>query len=802
MPFPFRLQKLVICALTASLIFGLLAQLSTAKPFSAVNLEWDPNPETDIAGYVVHYGTTSGEYSQRMEVGASPEATLFALELGTTYYCVVQAFNTSGLHGHNSTEISFSPPDNNLPDVSPVAVSGGESDEFAGSSALIHFGEAKPGSPGITKTFSVTNPSPELLGGLAITAAGATFTISSNGASSLAPGETTDFSVTFRPLTAGSHAGVIRIHGNEAGDKFYEIHVQGSGVTAARSSAIAVTHADGTNLAGDSATEDLGAVNLGATSGAKFFTIHNTGTANLTDLEIFTDGSDVADFIVGPLEATFLAPGESTIFGIAFQPAAAGFRSTSLRIASSDPEQKPVAITLSGTGTSIPILSVENANGTLVEADGAITSFGAVNVSSTGRPVTYIVRNIGTARLTGLQITTSGTRAAAFVVGGPPATSLEPGASTRFTVAFRPTSVGPQAATLQVTSTSTRQVVQRIDLHGIGIAVPEITVMLDDETLTSGRKSVDFGNCLVGSTSSARIFTIKNSGSAPLSGLSLVGEVSDFLRSSLAATILAPGASTTFKVNFRPASADPHSAQLAISSNDTDERSFMIDLTGEGLDAPEIVVRLAEGRALRDEAAFVNMGTVELGSTSKGQVLTIFNSGTANLENLSLAKGGLNDDDFTVSALRTTRLAPGGSTSVKIDFSPSRTGTRWAALRITSNDGNERVFDIVLTGTGERDAAAVPLSMQAMSAPGRIGIPLVQRIEVIGGRKYLTLTHTRTSTTPVSPRDVEVSSNLVDWASGKRHTTVLIDNATTLKVRDNIPLTSDAKRYIRLKPNR
>ena len=89
-----------------------------------------------------------------------------------------------------------------------------------------------------------------------------------------------------------------------------------------------------------------------------------------------------------------------------------------------------------------------------------------------------------------------------------------------------------------------------------------------------------------------------------------------------------------------------------------------------------------------------------------------------------------------------------------------------------------------------------------MSAPGRIGIPLVQRIEVIGGRKYLTLTHTRTSTTPVSPRDVEVSSNLVDWASGKKHTTVLIDNATTLKVRDNIPLTSDAKRYIRLKPNR
>jgi hypothetical protein len=46
---------------------------------------------------------------------------------------------------------------------------------------------------------------------------------------------------------------------------------------------------------------------------------------------------------------------------------------------------------------------------------------------------------------------------------------------------------------------------------------------------------------------------------------------------------------------------------------------------------------------------------------------------------------------------------------------------------------------------------------------------------------------------------VEVSPDLLDWYSGTSHTTVLIDDATTLKVRDNTPVTPRTKRYIRLK---
>jgi hypothetical protein len=69
-------------------------------------------------------------------------------------------------------------------------------------------------------------------------------------------------------------------------------------------------------------------------------------------------------------------------------------------------------------------------------------------------------------------------------------------------------------------------------------------------------------------------------------------------------------------------------------------------------------------------------------------------------------------------------------------------------------------------------------------------------VEVIAGKKYRSLTITKNDG---ASGTVEVSSNLLDWYSGRKYTTVLLNDATTLKVRDNTPFTADSKRYIRLK---
>ncbi len=64
------------------------------------------------------------------------------------------------------------------------------------------------------------------------------------------------------------------------------------------------------------------------------------------------------------------------------------------------------------------------------------------------------------------------------------------------------------------------------------------------------------------------------------------------------------------------------------------------------------------------------------------------------------------------------------------------------------------------------------------------------------GKKYLQLTIRRNPGTPKPV--VEVSPNLLDWFSGDKHTTTLVDDGQILKVRDNTPIRPEAKRFIRV----
>jgi len=71
-----------------------------------VVLVWNPNTETDIAGYHVHYGTASAPYSSTVSVN-SPTATISGLTNGYTYTFAVTAYNTGGAESPYSASISY-----------------------------------------------------------------------------------------------------------------------------------------------------------------------------------------------------------------------------------------------------------------------------------------------------------------------------------------------------------------------------------------------------------------------------------------------------------------------------------------------------------------------------------------------------------------------------------------------------------------------------------------------------------------------------------------------------------------------
>lgn len=118
------------------------------------------------------------------------------------------------------------------------------------------------------------------------------------------------------------------------------------------------------------------------------------------------------------------------------------------------------------------------------------------------------------------------------------------------------------------------------------IPLPDIAVA-QTSALADGAGSVDFGSVTLGSSSTAKIFTVTNPGIADLSSLvvSKIGtDAGDFTVSALSATSIPVGNGTaTFTVTFSPGSSGAKTAAIHIGSNVIGAKNpFDITLTGTG----------------------------------------------------------------------------------------------------------------------------------------------------------------------------------------------------------------------------
>ena len=72
----------------------------------AARLVWDANTETDLAGYKVYRGQSSGSYDHIVDVGNVTEHQIEGLDPGTYFYGVT-AYNISGTESGFSDEINY-----------------------------------------------------------------------------------------------------------------------------------------------------------------------------------------------------------------------------------------------------------------------------------------------------------------------------------------------------------------------------------------------------------------------------------------------------------------------------------------------------------------------------------------------------------------------------------------------------------------------------------------------------------------------------------------------------------------------
>jgi hypothetical protein len=74
-----------------------------------ITLVWDPNPETDLAGYRIHYGTDSRSYSVHIDVGNVTSYTVSNLAEGFVYYFSATAYDSLGNESGYSEEAVSAP---------------------------------------------------------------------------------------------------------------------------------------------------------------------------------------------------------------------------------------------------------------------------------------------------------------------------------------------------------------------------------------------------------------------------------------------------------------------------------------------------------------------------------------------------------------------------------------------------------------------------------------------------------------------------------------------------------------------
>ncbi len=316
---------------------------------------------------------------------------------------------------------------------------------------------------------------------------------------------------------------------------------------------------------------DFGTTQLGLNK-TETVTITNEGDLDLGINNISVSGANASDF-TQTNNCTTLAGGESCTVDVTFAPGAEGPRSAQLDISSTDEDEANVPVALSGTGEPETIPDTP--------ADIAVSTesvdFGNTQAGLT-KTETVTITNEGDLDLGINSVSVSGADAIDFTVNNS-CTTLAGGESCTVDVTFAPSTDGARSAQLDIASTDEDEANVAVALSGTGELepTPEIDVTSD---------GTDFSAVNIGETANGTI-TVTNTGNGPLSvnNVTLDGD-SAFSVDGTACigAILATDESCTVNVGFNPGSEGDFSGNVTITSDDEDEGSVSVGVSGQGID--------------------------------------------------------------------------------------------------------------------------------------------------------------------------------------------------------------------------
>ena len=258
------------------------------------------------------------------------------------------------------------------------------------------------------------------------------------------------------------------------------------------------------------------------------------------------------------------------------------------------------------------------------------------------------------------------------------------------------------------------------------LAAPDISIT--DSVAPADDQGIPFGSLTINRTIDQTI-TVTNSGTAELVIGDLVAAnpaIAPFATVSgndaCSAQTLTPSSSCSVQVRFAPTMQGTYYTRFAIPSNDPYENPAAVTLHGKGLE-PEITVT--------DDLPPADDLSIPFGNrvmtTTGARLITVRNNGTGDLVFGGIATVAPFSIDLGASSCDSYMSAPGlpanGTCSIYVKFSPTGLGSFSQGVTITSNDPDESLVSVGVTGTGTAPGADIALiDSYSATAPAIAGI--------------------------------------------------------------------------------
>ncbi len=478
----------------------------------------------------------------------------------------------------------------------------------------------------------------------------------------------TVLTVTFTPTVYGTHEGHLELVSNDPDNAGVTvITLRGFGYAA-----VPVLQQSGQ-------PHDFGTIQVGQTRDWSF-EIWNHAGAN-TNLSVTVSSTGSMFQIVRPTGSTSsLAPGQRLAVTVRFAPTAAGNFTGNFRIQSNDPQNALVNIAMLGQATPIPVPDMSVA--------ATSVAFGDVYQNASAQR-TLLVTNTGSAQLQINALTFANPQVTAFTVVAPAQLPLtvDPGQQTGIILQFNPTAITSYANTLQIVSNDPPTISVSLTGRGIVVPAPELNVPAP----LVFPFSHNYGAVARPTEWSFLIENIVSSPTTPIGPLSINNIVSN--NSAFVVThptvfpqIIPAGENMQIYVTFYPATVTPVSGTITITTNDPDEGTVSVQLTGSKASA-----------IAQYSAGDFDFGSMNLGQ-SASRSLRVTNNGNVNLNIFSI---DLISDQFAVSGVTLPlNVAPGGSANLSLTYTAVHEGEAAATLVIHSNADNIPDQTVTLRGRG------------------------------------------------------------------------------------------------------